>query len=1030
MKFDDFFIEQVKNSVNIVDVVQGYVRLVKKGSNYQALCPFHSEKTPSFSVSASKQIFKCFGCGAGGDVFAFISRMENLSFPEAVKLVAERNGISLPEDNSRDRRRRGDRLRLLELMKAASLYYNDEFTKNPAASDFLNKNGILESTAHRFQIGYWDGSSKIIDHLKDRSFSNSELKSAGLEQAVTGVREPSLVLPLTNIGGEILNFAFLPMTDEPESNVYTPDSSLFPKGGCFFGLHLARKSIREKDYVILVQTPLEGMLLAQHGIPNVAVCIDQGISPQQATVLGRNTKKGIIHHPQGTTDSRSLLVFVENLLSQGFTINVVNLAGNGGLPALLGKEGLPGYIRLLKSSSPLFEYLVQFILADRTKSRIDLKGEGLLEEIKHLLSRIPSRIVRSEYLDMVSSRLKIPRWELEERKTGGQGGVPGPASLSFPQDEKEESVARTIKRDSFLNLNPQLREEIRRVNNLLETISFYQKLEPKGRLYRGRCPFHPDNGNSLRVDPERQVFKCLTCGAGGDIFDYISRFEELSLPEAILSLAENSDIELPSLPPEISSSSNLRGRLLVLMNAASEFFSSSLNDNPEALGYLDSRRIKPDSIRRFNIGYAPPGNKLMKAMKQHGYTLEEMEAAGLVVKKDSGEYYDKFRNRVMIAIKNLQGKIIGFGGRAMGDGIPKYLNSPETILYNKRNQLFGLEEAREAIINLNMAILVEGYFDCIVPSQFGMKNIVASLGTSLTEQQANLLGGFTRNITVCFDPDSAGQEAAARSINMFLSRGFKVRVMHLPTGMDPDDLILQRGVDAFQQCLDSADSFIDFMVKKQLGASGHPISPLVKAKIARELIPSLLMVPDQVERARMTARAAILLKIEEKLILEEMRRYPQKKNPSRRFDSDSRFPGGITLSEKILLATLLDPDRYQRDLDKIDRNLFNQSGIKTIFTTILDLRERGAAPSVARVLDELDDEERDVLESWAVSEETLELDEEIIQKSLADLQKKEKLRQIKELQEEISQKESEAADPEELKDLLREKERLMRETFP
>ncbi len=1027
MKFDDFFIEQVKNSVNIIDVVQGYVRLSKKGQNYQALCPFHSEKTPSFSVSASKQIFKCFGCGAAGDVFAFISRIEGLSFPETVRLLAEKNGLSIPEPPAGSAPKEKNRKRLLELMASASLYFQQQLAGNPDSLDFLRSQGLSDICRQKFGLGYFGSPGNLQQHLWTLSYSDEEIRQAGLDKAISGGGKNSIVLPLTDITGRVLNFAYLALKGDSREEILSPDTALFQGGKGFFGLHTARQAMREKDYVILTGKVLDGMLLVQHGIPNTLTCVGKGLTEQQARTLGRNTKKVIINHVRGAGRGSQLLRSVENLLAEGFSINVAGLPEDCGLALLLEREGLPGYVSLLKSSTPLFDYVLDLHLADASGKEGSQDNQGTLREIRILLQKVPSRIARSEYAARIAGRLGINTRELE----GNLEPVKPAAGvdMSYTHQAENESISRIVERDSFLNFTPELREKIRNENELTAVISLYQKLEEKNHFYFGRCPFHPDNSFSLRLSKSRQIFKCLGCGAGGDLFSYISRFEDLSLSEAILSLAVQTGTDLPDLPAEVSGSSDIRCRMLGLMDKAAGFFREQLDKTPAALQYLDKRQISKEIRDQFSFGYAPAGNALISAMTDEGYSCEELESAGLAARNDSGDYYDKFRNRIILAIKNVQGKIIAFGGRSLGDSIPKYLNSPETVLYNKRNQLFGLSDAREHIIDLDFAILVEGYFDCVIPYQFGVKNIVASLGTSLTEQQVSLLGGFTRNVIVSFDPDSAGREAASRSINMFLARGFRVKVMQLPEGMDPDSLIIEQGVDAYRALLDNADPFIDFMVQKHRTASASAMSPQGKQQIVSQILPSLLMVPNQVERSEMAARAAGLLKLDEKLLKEEMRRLPRQDRLSNTGIPANPVLEITTLSERILLTALLDRDRYLRLLDKLEADLFEGSGIKPIYESVLKLRDQGAAPTVTRVRDELDDAESDILEYWAVSEESISLDKETITNSIAVLQGKKLKRLSRDIQAEIARNESGTGDREKIKDLLREKERLRKQTL-
>jgi len=957
-------------------------------------------------------------------VFAFISRIESLSFPEAVRLLAERNGIPIPEPSSGKGRQNWNRKRLLDILSAAAGYYRQTLSSSPDALDFLEEAGLSEATRRRFGLGCSSASSGITEHLSSLSFSKEEIQVCGLDRKPPGEGTPSIVLPLTDVTGRILSFAFLPLAAEAREIIPSFDSPLFQGSRSFFGLHIARQSMKEKDYVILVSRAIDGMLLSQSGIPNVITCLGGGINEQQARTLGRNTKKVIINHSRIPGQGTALLKSVENLLREGFSINVAEVPEKNGLTLLLKEEGREGYAVRLKSSTPLFDYLLDLHLSEAEGLSNSEEDGKIPDQIRHLLGKVPSRIARSEYIARAAAKLGVKPQELEKGLAGSR--LPGPRGheTRHAADSDQESITRTVERDSFLEFTTQLREKIRESNPIADTIGHFQVLEPKDHIYRGRCPFHPDSGLSMRVSPERQVFKCLGCGAGGEIFSYIARFEELSLPEAILELAVQGGFELPDLPEELMRSSDSRHRLLGLMESAAAFFSTRLEDHPPALIYLESRGINSATRAEFEFGYAPPGNRLLSAMGDAGYSTAEIEAAGLAVRNDSGEPYDKFRNRIIVAIKDLRGRIIAFGGRALGDAIPKYLNSPETILYNKRRQLFGLSSAKEEIVKKDCAILVEGYFDCIIPSQHGVRNIVASLGTSLTEQQVNLLGGFTRNVVVCFDPDSAGQEAAARSINMFLSQGFSVKVAQLPEGKDPDQVITEEGVDSYLDLIETAVPFIDFMVRKHQSTSTSAMSPQGKQKIVSQLTPSLLMVPNGVERSQMAARASTLLKLDEKLILEELRRQPRPRQLQGRDSSANPIYETLTLSERILLHALLDRDRFMPELDKLESALFEGSGIKSLGETILRLRTKGSAPPVTRVWDVLDDTERDILEYWSIAEEVIDLDEGNLRNSLLDIKRRGIRRQIEKIQDEIARIEKESGHSEKIRDLLVEKERL------
>jgi DNA primase len=343
-------------------------------------------------------------------------------------------------------------------------------------------------------------------------------------------------------------------------------------------------------------------------------------------------------------------------------------------------------------------------------------------------------------------------------------------------------------------------------------------------------------------------------------------------------VAEKCGVPLPAAEDSRESEERDRQRaeLLKLNQWATEFFENSLTETGEgarALDYLAGRGISEESRRAFRLGYAPNSwDALSNHLARRGASRTLIERSGLVTLKDTGlGFYDRFRGRLMFPICDAQGRIIAFGGRILGEGEPKYLNSPETALYTKGQHLFGLNYAREEIRKKGYAILVEGYLDFLIPYQEGLCNLVASLGTALTEQQVRLLARYARKIVVNFDPDSAGVAATKRSLEALLGAGFKVNVLTLPDNLDPDEYIREQGAEGYQKLLKSSQTFLDYVVE-QATREHDQTKPTGKVETLNAILPYLKLVKDQVERAEHVTRIADRLKIDSRLIFEEFKR--------------------------------------------------------------------------------------------------------------------------------------------------------------
>ncbi|QQE73069.1 DNA primase [Brevibacillus composti] len=347
--------------------------------------------------------------------------------------------------------------------------------------------------------------------------------------------------------------------------------------------------------------------------------------------------------------------------------------------------------------------------------------------------------------------------------------------------------------------------QVRAATDIVDLIGEYLQLRKSGRAYLGLCPFHSEKTPSFNVNAERQFFHCFGCGAGGDVFSFLMRMEQLTFPEALHKLAERAGIALPQAQ-EVEADPEQKAKQLMLEahQLVSKLYHYVLTETPygqEAMKYLVKRGLTRQTIEEFQIGFAPDSwNFVTSFLQNRKFSLDQMVEAGLLAKSEAGKVFDRFRGRIIFPIHNSQGNVIGFGGRAMDGSAPaKYLNSPESPLFNKSTTLFNLHRARPFIRKRKQALLFEGYVDVISAWQAGFPQGIATLGTALTEQQARMIRRNTESVILCYDGDAAGQEATAKAIQLLQQAGVVVRVAPLPQGSDPDDYIRQHGADAFSQ---------------------------------------------------------------------------------------------------------------------------------------------------------------------------------------------------------------------------------------
>jgi len=426
-----------------------------------------------------------------------------------------------------------------------------------------------------------------------------------------------------------------------------------------------------------------------------------------------------------------------------------------------------------------------------------------------------------------------------------------------------------------LRISEQKIEEIRSAVDIVDIISSYVHLRKRGKNFVGLCPFHQEKTPSFTVSSDKQIFHCFGCGAGGNVFKFLMDFKNISFIEAVEEIAEHAGIKIQYEKSELTEIQKELEEFYEINNFAARYFEEVLQksfDAEEARQYLRRRNIKPKTQKLFRIGFAPAGwNNFLNAAKENKIDLQKAKTLGLIDVNEKGEYYDKFRERIIFPIFSPNGRVIAFGGRILIDkeNTAKYLNSPESKIYSKRKSLYGLFHSKEEIRKLDRAILVEGYMDLISLYQADIKNVVASSGTSLTEEQVQLLSRFTKNIIVLFDADPAGQKASLRSIELLLKNDFDIKVMMLPPGEDPDSFINKYGKEKFDELLNSAKNFVEFQTA-QFEAEGKFNDPITAASAIREIVRTLSLVNDELKRSLLIKTIVKKFNLRERLIEDEL----------------------------------------------------------------------------------------------------------------------------------------------------------------
>ena len=484
---------------------------------------------------------------------------------------------------------------------------------------------------------------------------------------------------------------------------------------------------------------------------------------------------------------------------------------------------------------------------------------------------------------------------------------------------------------------------------IVDIIGECVSLKRAGANMKGLCPFHAEKTPSFMVNPARQSFHCFGCGEGGDVFSFMMKYYNLTFPETLKQLAQRYQITLPDRPfsSDDQDKAAKRQKLFDANERAARMYHEYLlhhADGAQAREYLRKREITPGMVTSFRLGYAPPGwDFLSSKVAKSSITLDEAEEAGLLVRKERGGYYDRFRDRVLFPIFDLTGRIVGFGGRILGDGEPKYLNTPETLIFDKGRMLFGLFQHRDAIRRTRQAVVVEGNFDLLALASFGLENVVAPLGTALTQSQIRLLKGYADEVILLFDGDAAGVKAAMRAVPLFLAEQVPARVVLLPPTHDPDSYVRAHGREGLEKYLENAQPILEFAFENL--KEKHGTSMTGKGKILEELEPLIQAAGSSpLQQSVLISEFSNKLDLDPEQVMRGFKAAVRRKSPGRSQDQSSPLKGGgsesLQLPRKqaqLLEFLIFYPDYLHRFLDAGIEEILVESRAVNILHTLQKL---------------------------------------------------------------------------------------------
>ena len=520
-----------------------------------------------------------------------------------------------------------------------------------------------------------------------------------------------------------------------------------------------------------------------------------------------------------------------------------------------------------------------------------------------------------------------------------------------------------------MRYSDEILDDVKSSNDIVDVISQYISLKRSGRNYFGLCPFHNEKSPSFSVSPDKQIFHCFGCGAGGNVITFISKIEGLGFKESIEVLAERANIKLPTIDNSADNKKEeLKAKVYKVNEFTAEYYHKKLYEPASKIAqeYVKKRQLNNETLKSFKIGFSGKFDELYQALKKEGFKDEEILESGLVNKNDNGKYIDRYRNRLMIPIIDERNRVIAFGGRVLDDTKPKYINSPENIVYSKGRHLFGLNVAKKG--DTKRLLIVEGYMDAISLHQRGITNVVASLGTALTTSQGWLLRKNCEQVILGFDSDGAGQTAIMRAVEVMQNMGCDIRILQMSGAKDPDEYVLKYGAVRFQKLLDEAISLIEFKIKvlqKDLNLENASD----KIKFLNEIAKLISKVENTMEREIYIEKIAKGYNISKEAIYAEVNKlqYSGRKNgkilekerpvvSKIKREEKQDVSEEITKRENTIIWILINNiDTYKTIKENIKIEDFRNKENRTIIQEIYDELENGNT-NISSILDHIEDE--------------------------------------------------------------------------
>ncbi|MFH0828075.1 MAG: DNA primase [Candidatus Omnitrophota bacterium] len=495
--------------------------------------------------------------------------------------------------------------------------------------------------------------------------------------------------------------------------------------------------------------------------------------------------------------------------------------------------------------------------------------------------------------------------------------------------------------------------------NIVEVISEYIPLKRAGRNYKAVCPFHHEKTASFVVSLDKQIYHCFGCGAGGNVFNFLMRYDRVDFPEAVEILAKKSGVALPEERSHSHKNTEQTARIREINESALVFYGGNLHSasGSTAREYLAKRGINQETAKLFKLGFArDKWDELISALRAKNFNLALIEKAGLIIPKDGGGYYDRFRNRIIFPIFDIKSSCLGFGARVTDESLPKYINSPETPIYKKGNNLFGLNLAKDAVREADFVVIVEGYLDCIIPYQHGLRNIAASQGTALTPEQARLIKRYTHNAVMVYDGDLAGETATLRSLDIFIEEEMNVRIVALPAGYDPDTYVRKFGIENFSKLVAGASNLFDYQLEIFSRKYGSKEAES-KAKVAEGALRTIKKLKNSILRDEYIKKLSEKLDLNEAFVRDVYNKLKVESSIVNVVVESFNAVSKTNPTEKLLMKLMLEENELIGEIKKkIEPADFQDKMISRIVSTMFELVGQGKNCSTHNLINYLGEE--------------------------------------------------------------------------